>query len=272
MLEPETSLNIPQNNAMSIPEHIHGVHCVIFDLDDTLAHSFSPPDPQLIFEFELLLEKIPLAILTGAGFDRVREHFLSAVSPKARLSHLYILPDSSAQAYTHKESVWTLLYNHAFTEKRRTEIVAIVEAHLRDHGWDEWPLSGERLIVREAQITIAALGVQAPRELKAAWDPERKKRASLRSALAQALPDCTVTVGGLTAIDISPEGVDKSHGVLWLARHLSCTPRDMFFVGDSFHEGGNDMQVIPTGIQWHQVAGPSETLALLRALNTSITR
>ncbi len=43
----------------------------IFDLDDTLAESFQPPKSEMIDRLEKLLEHIPVAIISAAGFPRI---------------------------------------------------------------------------------------------------------------------------------------------------------------------------------------------------------
>ena len=47
---------------------------------------------------------------------------------------------------------------------------------------------GERIEYRGGQVTLSALGQQAPFVLKKAWDPDHAKRHALRDALAEKLP------------------------------------------------------------------------------------
>ena len=120
--------------------------------------------------------------------------------------------------------------------------------------------------LRLDQVTLAAIGLDAPGDLKAAWDPKRGKRAKLKAFLDPRLPDYDVRISSRTAIDITKKGVDKAEGVRWLAKHLGLNPSDMLFVGDDLKPGGNDAIVIPTGIQTRQVSGPDETAKVIGEL------
>ncbi|MEK7133556.1 MAG: hypothetical protein AAB804_00630, partial [Patescibacteria group bacterium] len=73
----------------------------IFDLDDTLAESFQPPMPEMVEKLGALLERIPLAIMTAAGFPRIRDQFVSHLAHSPHISHFYIFPNSTAECYVH---------------------------------------------------------------------------------------------------------------------------------------------------------------------------
>lgn len=243
---------------MSLPR------AIIFDLDDTLVESFGTPSAEMIASFVQLIQRLPVAIMTGAGFERTKRLFLEHLPDDANISRLFLFPDSSAQAYRHTESGWEKLYSKEFSVARRDEIAAIVEKRFAESGLKgEWDIVGEHIVIRDTQVTLAALGTGALREHKMAWDPTREKRERLRAVLAMDLPDCEVKIGGLTAVDVSPKGITKAYGILWFAKHLACSPAEMLYVGDSFGENGNDAAVIPTGIQWREVSGPEETLQIL---------
>lgn len=239
---------------------------VLFDLDETLAESFQSPTPRMLMLFEQLLSYTPVALITGASMKRVTEHVLSALSPSADVSRFFILPDSSAEAYHFEEGIWKQVYAHTFSEEERANVVSAIERVCASHGWNQYPVRGERILSRPSQITVAALGIQASDDEKMNFDLDRSKREAFRDDLQLLFPDLEVRVGGRTAIDVSPRGLDKAHGVTWLAERLSCQPKDMLYIGDSFHPGGNDEAVVPTGIQWKSVAGPHETEVVIEEL------
>ncbi len=245
---------------------------VLFDLDNTLAASFSTPTTEITASFETLLSCVPLALVTAANMERIQKYFLSSLSPSADLSNLFILPNSSAEAFRFEEGTWKKIYAHTFSAEEQNAVCIALENSFAAHGWNAYPVKGERIIARPSQITVAALGIEAPDTDKETFDHDRTKREAVRFDIAALFPDLEERVGGRTAIDINPKGVDKAHGVLWLTERLSCTPSQMLYIGDSFHPGGNDEAVIPTGIVWKSIEGPHETEVVLRDLIAQFTR
>ena len=73
-------------------------------------------------------------------------------------------------------------------------------------------------------------------------------------------------MGGMTTVDITHKGINKAYGVRWLSEKLGIPAGEMLYVGDALFEGGNDIVVIPTGIQTRSVSGPPETLAVIEEL------
>jgi hypothetical protein len=231
----------------------------VFDVDDTLAESFRPPSHQMMSKLELLLAHVPIAIVSAAGFPRIERDFLHTLSRSPHASNLYVLPNSSAQAYTWNDG-WTEEYSLALSPTERNIIRdAILECAER-------PDPRAIIIDREVQVAYATIGLDASLEEKKAWDPDQSKRKELKTFLDKRLPGYEVLIGGMTTIDITRKGVSKAYGVRWLAERLKCEPSDMFYVGDALYPGGNDAVVIPTGIQTRSVTGPSETESIIDEL------
>src|SRR3989344_8792576 len=63
---------------------------VIFDLDATLAESFRTPSPEILEGLQKLLERMPVAIMTGTGFQRMEDRFLPALAAHPPSDWLYI--------------------------------------------------------------------------------------------------------------------------------------------------------------------------------------
>ncbi len=242
---------------------------VIFDLDNTLAESFKVPTPATAHALTQLLAKVPVAVMSGATFERIDQYLLSALHSDAKLSNLYLFPDTASRAYTYKDGSWHMEYNKAFSKEEFDTVVSTLEDGIKQtricEGTQQY---GERILARENQVTLAAIGIDASAELKASWDPDRRKRNKLRRFLKKRLRHFDVRVSGRTAIDITHKGVDKALGVKWLAEHLDILPTDMLFVGDDLGRGGNDAMVIPTGIHTREVSGPTETAKVLEELLT----
>src|SRR4051812_33043384 len=94
----------------------------IFDLDDTLAESFQPPKPAVVEKLSALLEKIPVAILSAAGFPRIEADFLHGMATSARIDSFYILPNSAAQCYTYQGGEWRSAYDLLLSEEDQRAI------------------------------------------------------------------------------------------------------------------------------------------------------
>lgn len=224
----------------------------LFDLDDTLAESFQPPTPSMIEKLVLLMEKMPVAIISAAGYGRMERDFLPIVEKSPAVKNLYLLPNSSAQAYVWRGG-WTEEYSLVLTPEERHEIRTAIESTATD--------ADARAIIldREVQVAYAAIGLEATLEEKKAWDPNQAKRTELKKKLDTLLPKFEVRIGGMTTIDITKKGISKAYGVQWLSERLKIPTSEMLYIGDALYEGGNDAVVIPTGIHTRPVRDPAET-------------
>ena len=108
-----------------------------------------------------------------------------------------------------------------------------------------------------------AVGQSAPVDAKAAWDPDGRKKESLRAYAAERLPDLEVRSGGSTSVDITAKGIDKAYGARRLMEILGLTTDDILFYGDRLDEGGNDRPVADLGIDSVHVHGWEDTYAKL---------
>lgn len=239
----------------------------MFDLDDTLAESFKPPKPETIEGLKQLLERIPVAIITGAGLQRMEEQFLPLITASPHADRLYIFPNSSAQLYLYENGLWKEAYSLALTLDERSRIKqAILEVMSENEVLRSVPHYGQQMFDRDAQVAYTIVGFDAPLEIKQTWDADGSKRRTLADALKQKLPDFEILLGGTTTVDITRKGINKSYGVEQFSKRLEIPVSEMLYVGDAFYEGGNDIVVIPTGIPTRSVDGPEETPGIIREL------
>ncbi|MEY4747153.1 MAG: hypothetical protein RLZZ416_202 [Candidatus Parcubacteria bacterium] len=242
----------------------------VFDLDDTLAESFKPPSRETLDGLKRLLDSIPVAIMTGAGFSRMEKQFLPDLVEAKRSDRLYIFPNSAAQSYMHKNGVWTMPYNEALTHAEREHIKSAIRRTVeQNETLRAIPHWGAQLFDREAQVAFTVVGIEATREMKKNWDPDGSKRRVLVETLKREIPEFEILMGGTTTVDITRKDINKAYGIRWLSNELGIPPEEMLYVGDAFAEGGNDRVVIPTGITTRAVESPEETLAIIRDLITS---
>ena len=244
----------------------------IFDLDDTLAESFRAPPADTLAGLGKLLNVMPVSIMTGATFQRMHKQFLSTFESHPHAKNLFIFPTSSAQGYTFSQGTWELLYDLSLTEEERSHIKKKIAEAVQSlpvlHGI---PHYGEQTVDKGSQVAYTHVGVDASKEVKDSWDADGSKRGALWGMLKQSLPEFEVLMGGITTIDITRKGINKSYGVTWLSKHLSIPVDEMLYVGDALYPGGNDAVVIPTGIKTLSVSDPSETQTIIDELLIACT-
>ena len=69
---------------------------VLFDVDGTIAESFQPPKPEMVAKLAQLLAQRPVALITGASFERIKQDVLGGLPA---LNGLYLFPNSSTECY-----------------------------------------------------------------------------------------------------------------------------------------------------------------------------
>jgi hypothetical protein len=119
---------------------------------------------------------------------------------------------------------------------------------------------------RGSQITLSALGQDAPLDEKAGWDPDFAKRKRIKAILDPLIPAFSVALGGATSIDVTRPGVDKAYGIGKLRSVLGVPIRRMLFVGDALFPGGNDHPARGAGATCIQVRDPQETERVIETI------
>lgn len=242
---------------------------VAFDLDGTLAEPKQRMSAEMGELLAQLLVKMPVAVMSGAGWPQFEKQFFTALPHETELNNLYIFPDNAAQCFVHRTGGWHAQYDHAFSETEKSRVVTVLKEALAEVGMAEAPVRvwGERIEDRGAEIAFSPLGQEAPLEAKEQWHKEHDDlRRKLHEALNKKLPDFANAMGGLTTIDITRKGITKAYGILRLTELTQIPIANMLYVGDALQEGGNDSVVLETGIKTHAVFGPGETAALIVAL------
>ena len=120
---------------------------------------------------------MPVAIMSGASFERMEKDLLPSLPHDADLSQLYIFSDTAAQCYINDSGAWKSIYKFTFTADEYEEIMSAFKEALEETGiLKDSPRWGDLFLARDTQVTFAGLGVDASPEKKHAWDPDRLKR------------------------------------------------------------------------------------------------
>lgn len=242
---------------------------VMFDLDGTLAESKQPIDRAMAHLLARLLARAKVAVVSGGALPQFLKQVVARLDQDAALTNLYLLPTSGAALYEYRNGGWDKIYEERISEADAARIEAAAREGAEVSGAIDFsePAWGERIEYRGAQVTLSALGQEAPVAEKKAWDPDKSKRRALQKEIDARLPEgFTALMGGATSIDITRAGIDKAYGIRQLAARLSIPESSVLYVGDELTEGGNDAPAFSTEAQTAPVASPAETLRLIGAL------
>lgn len=241
---------------------------IAFDLDDTLAPSKSPVDPQMLAVFSRLLERTTVAVISGGNFEQFEAQLVSRLEgvDEVALERLHLLPTCGTRYERRSRGGWVTIYRENLSETERDAAFAALREEAERLGLWESETWGEILEDRGSQVTFSALGQRAPVEVKQAWDPDGAKKNALRQAVAVRLPELEVRSGGSTSVDITRAGIDKAYGMRKLAEHTGIPLEEMLFVGDRLDPEGNDYPVLALGVPCRAVAGWEETVEFLEQL------
>ncbi|MBO7684703.1 MAG: hypothetical protein J6T51_08270 [Kiritimatiellae bacterium] len=92
-------------------------------------------------------------------------------------------------------------------------------------------------------VTFALLGVDAQKDAKLAFDPDKKKRRAMYRDVCEAFPGHTVLIAGSTSFDILGRENNKYDAAVRWAAERGFAPSDIVFIGDDFADGGGDSHV-----------------------------
>jgi phosphomannomutase len=238
---------------------------IVFDLDGTLAKSKSALDAETSGLLSALLGIVEVAVISGGAWAQFEAQVLSYLPSGEHLSKLSLLPTCGTQFFAY-DGAWKKLYSEELSADERTKIVDALKHALEASGFTASRVWGDVIEDRGSQITLSALGQQAPLGAKASWDPDFAKRKKMKVALDAVLPEFSVRLGGTTSIDVTRLGIDKAFGLRKLRDVLDIPLREMLFVGDALFVGGNDHPAIEAGVTSIQVRDPDETKRVIETL------
>jgi len=239
---------------------------MVFDLDGTLAKSKSPLEKDMADLLDKLMGVMKVAVISGGAWPQFEKQLLSNLPQDDRLKQLSLLPTSGTKFLQYDDGVWKQLYAENFTPEDKTKIIDALNKALDQSGMREAKPYGEIIEDRDSQITMSALGQNAPLDVKKTWDPDFEKRKKIKAILDPLLPDFSVGMGGASSIDVTRPGVDKAYGIEKLKEVLGIPIEEMIFVGDALFPGGNDEPARKTGATCIKVRDPEETGRVIEAV------
>jgi phosphomannomutase len=238
---------------------------IIFDLDGTLAESKLPLDAEMATLLARLLEFVKVAVISGGAWPQFEKQVLHNLPHDERLKDLSILPTCGTQFYRY-DGAWKQLYSEDFSVDEKERIVSGLNKAINQSGFRAAEHWGDLIEDRGSQITFSALGQEAPLAEKKKWDPDFKKRETIKGILKPLIPAFSIQLGGATSIDVTRSGIDKGYGVRKLQETLGIAIDEMIFVGDAVFPGGNDYPAKQAGVVSIEVRDPHETKRVIEAI------
>jgi len=238
---------------------------VVFDLDGTLAPSKSKLEAETADLVRSLLSVVKVGVISGGDWPQFSKQLLGSLPQDHRLDNLSLLPTCGTKFYRY-DGEWTQLYSEELTVEEKDNIRRSLIAAVREAGFAGERAWGKTIEDRGSQITLSALGQDAPLAEKSAWDPDLEKRTKIKALLDPVIPGFSARLGGTTSIDITRSGIDKGYGMRKLRDVLGIPLSDMIFVGDSLFVGGNDRPAIQPGVDAIAVRCPAETRLVIETI------
>lgn len=242
---------------------------IAFDLDGTLAESKSPMADRMSEILNELLTKYQVCVISGGKFEQFEKQLLANLkADPIKLEALHLMPTCGTRYYRYDvvAAKWEKVYAEDFTEEEKKKIIHAMNDGLDNLKMRETKLWGEIIEDRGSQVTLSALGQEAPVADKEAWDPDNSKKLKLRNYIQELIPEFEVRSGGTTSIDITKLGIDKAYGMKKLMEILEVTKEEILFFGDRLNEGGNDYPVKAMGIDSLEVSHWQETALALESI------
>jgi phosphomannomutase len=236
----------------------------VFDLDGTLAESKLPLDPEMAALLDRLLKVVKVAVISGGSWAQYQQQVLSYLQSNDHLRNLSLLPTCGTKFYRYNRE-WQKLYSEDLSAKDRAQIIDALNKALDQAGYRAEKHWGDLIDDRGTQITLSALGQDAPLDEKKKWDPDFAKRKQIKKILEPLIPGFSVQLGGATSIDVTKIGIDKAYGIKKLHEILGISIEDMIFVGDAIFPGGNDYPAKQAGVVSIKVRDPDETKRVIEA-------
>ena len=224
---------------------------IVFDLDGTLARSKSSLDDEMSALLSDLLKIVKVAVISGGAWPQFEEQLLSHLPHDERLLSLSILPTCGTQFYRYSGK-WQKIYSEDFTADEKEKIISSLKKAFEASGFKADKVWGEVIEDRGSQITLSALGQQAPLAEKEKWDPDFAKRKKVKTILDPLIPGFSVRLGGATSIDVT--------------NILGISLKEMIYIGDALFVGGNDYPAEHAGAISIPVRGPEDTKRVIEAI------
>lgn len=255
---------------------------VLFDMDGTLTPSRKKIEKPMIVELQSLMEKCSVGIVTGSGFEYVKEQCQDLIFNKdLDKKNLILLPCNGTQRYIYGNNGWNRVYHTSMIsqigeDKYRKTIKEILKNQLKlVEKYDQLPVSGTFLQYRGSLLNWCPMGrdyKEEDRENFIKLDKKENLRKKLVKNLVKKInkksESISFVLGGECSIDIYPKGWDKTYSLVHFEHY-----EKVYFIGDRCKEGGNDYHLyekLKKENRAFETVGPENTIKLIRNLKLDL--
>ena len=235
---------------MKKKQKMHNI--VLFDMDGTLTPPRKPIEEDVIRALKELLSITKVGLVTGSGYEYVKQQCESFFNSDISLENFYILPCNGTQKYLLQGGQWvqdfSLNMRESIGDRDYNYLVRELLYHqymcsLTSNGYG-FNLAGNFIAYRDSMLNWSPTGRSAnhsDRELFVKSDNEfgiRKKVFKKLVSDERLSKKLSFSMGGSTSIDIYPHGWDKTYALNHFEDH------NYWFVGDRCTiETGNDKPI-----------------------------
>ncbi|NLB12182.1 HAD-IIB family hydrolase [Candidatus Dojkabacteria bacterium] len=243
---------------------------LIFDYDKTIAPPNEKPSKEMHDELVRLLKTNYIAIMTaGRTYEQLIDLLVNNLNlPEPNLLRKLYLTTSYGNLIYEWDGEYTKIYDGKHISLEDKEYIMNI---LKKIDWNIFEIPyiyGEQIEDKGTSFSISCLGLDAPRELKGAWDPTHGKRKKIKEILdTEVRDDFDIYVTGRTSVDIVPKDKTKLENTKRLAQMLNIPLQDVIYAGDEFEPYGNDYPVLSLkDVRVIVTTGPEETLGFIKEM------
>lgn len=235
---------------------------IIADVDETICEPCQVITPEMVNQiFSLIQKGYILAFISGTELNYLQK----MISSQLKTKH-FLLPTTGTiclEVDPEKETKET--YNYKLTSEEKKEIMNAFEVLTSEFNIQTMTTKEDQIQDRNTQITLSAIGRNAPLELKKNYDPDGEKRKEWIKFLKTILEEnkYEISYGGTTSVDITRKGLNKAWGIKKFAEYYGIALDSILFIGDKTDPGGNDYPAT-TVVDFITVKNPQDTLEKLK--------
>ena len=245
---------------------------IIADVDDTICDSCQVISEEMAEQIARMIQGgYQFAFISGTKSQDLQ----NMISSRLKEKHHLLATTGTNYVIVEGDAV-NVAYNYSFGPEEKREVIASLRKLVLQFNVKSLTTEEDQLQDRDSQITLSAIGRNAPSDLKAAYDPDGAKRKGWIKFLKEYLDEnkYDIKIGGTTSIDVTRKGLDKEWGIKAFAQHHNISLDNILFFGDKLHPEGNDFPATKI-VDCIAVKSPKDTLQQLRALellnNISLT-
>lgn len=235
---------------------------IIADVDETICETCQPISAEMVHVInELIKNGYQLVFISGTDYKNLQP-MLSGI-----IGDHDILANTGTTYVKIKNQQQKMIYNLSLTKKQKEEIMTAFEKLITHFNIVPVTNKQDQLQDRDTQITLSAIGRNAPLEAKKKFDPGGSIRRRWVEFLKQYLQEekYDLKIGGTTSIDITKKGLDKAWGITTFLNHHNIPQEKVIFFGDKLYPRGNDYPATKI-VDCISVKNPEDTLQKLQHL------